>query len=145
MTDDTWLGSIADIRALVADEHDIPLSVYSSDGLTTEQHKGLDESQNLRLLRLSVAEFQSGVMSSGQYEDNILQVMEVARTAWAALQALPLEYGFQDEAAYHFEQLYEACRLMLDQPSKGLAEAVRAYRALDRLELELKEVNDQAA
>ena len=145
MTEDNWLGSIADIKATVAHEDDIPLSVYSAVGLSTEQHLGVDESQNLRLLRVSVAEFRTGEMSTAQYEDNAHRVMDVAQSAWNALQSLPGVYGFEQAAAFHFEQLYDACRLMLDEPSEGLRGAVRAYRALDQLELELREVREQAA
>jgi hypothetical protein len=146
MNDDTWLGSIADITALVADEHDIPLSVLSAEGLATrDTHKGLDESQNLRLLRLSVAEFQSGLMSQDEYETHVYHVMDVACTSWKALRALPGQYSFQDKAAASFEHLHQACEQMLEQPDKGLNEAVSAYRRIDQLELELKEVLDQAA
>jgi hypothetical protein len=133
MTDEFLAKTLSEIRAN-ATEDEVPLTYVHQEGLASPSKVQLGDSSNLRLLRISVTELNNGRMTPRRYERNVDQIMAMAEKSWRSLQSISDPSSLLTAAKSHFEDLYDACNLMLDDPIAGLRGATLAFSKLDQLE-----------
>jgi hypothetical protein len=135
MTDELWIstitGVISNSSSLV---DDVPLSFVHREGLGQIAANGAEESQNLRLLRLSVQGLEAWTLTIEQYEENVSEVLDLAYEGWKVAQSLKGDDSLKEQVSECFLHLYDACEMMLDHPHEGLEEVAAAYREMERLQ-----------